>query len=322
MSMLILRTLVAFTLSVTLGNAAAFAQPGPAIGVPVIYRLGPNATFVRGCFPPCMCPIVFLGNPRGTFTLTPLPPAPASGLRYRIDDVNWLVNTANLEWRITGSGILERAGGPATNAQRLQLDLKINDEPIQRFDSGWVAAARFFPDIDLTVSINGGVCYDTQIRVVAAPVPANQLLRYRAQPGTMFEQGCFPPCLCPPGMPQPLTGTFTLVPIVPAAVPPTGSTEYAVVNVRLTSATPANPRYRGFGFYRRNLPIPGTPGNAGQRMFLDLRSSNALAPERFNSGIVPAPVAFPNIDITMSINGMVCFDKVIHLIAAPIAPTP
>ena len=56
----------------------------------------------------------------------------------------------------------------------------------------------------------------------------------------------------------------------------------------------------------------------GQRMFLDLRTSDSAALVSFDSGVVPAPVAFPNIDIAMSIHGLACFDTLIHLEASPI----
>jgi hypothetical protein len=321
-----LRNLLAFALACSTLTSIAGAQPAPTANVSTVYRLAATSTFVQGCFPPCLCPVVFLGTPRGAFTLTPLPPQPSLGQRYQLSEINWLVSTNLLEFHITGSGIWEIVGGPATNGQRLQLDLSINGEPAEHFDSGWVAASQLFPSLDLTVSINGGVCYDTQLRVVASPVPLNQLRRYTATPGSTFQQGCFPPCLCPLQSPQPLAGSFTLVPLFAATQPSLVPNEYAVVNVRFHIAslapTPTLSRsaYIGSGFYRHNIPMPTGPV-AGQRMALDLRASNTGV-EHFNSGVVATSARFPNIDITMSINGMVCFDKVIHLLASPVTLSP
>jgi hypothetical protein len=308
---------------VALGCAAlaapAAAQPNnPA----VIYRLSSDASLVRGCFPPCLCPLTLVGQVRGTFILTPVPSG-SNVLDYRVDDVNWLVDAAEAEWRITGSGTLRRAGVPTAEAQRLELDLKINDEPITHFDSGWISPSVEFPAINIAVTMNGGVCFDTQIDVIAAPVPASQLLHYHVGGGSTFQQGCFDPCDCPLLKPRPIRGSFVLVPI------PQGSSsagvEYAVVKMRLNHLVSASPSvlrllYTGSGFYRRNLQGPWGNQPPGQQMFLDLRSTNTGATEHFDSGIVQTAVPFPQIDITMSINGMVCFDKVIHLRAAPATP--
>src|SRR5207247_8765990 len=45
-----------------------------------------------------------------------------------------------------------------------------------------------------------------QARVAAAPTV------YRLEPGTTFQQGCFPPCLCPLLQEVSVRGTFNLTP--------------------------------------------------------------------------------------------------------------
>lgn len=322
--------LIAMAACVLLCDAAIHAQLTPTVAAPIIYRLAPNATLQRGCFTPCLCPVLFQGQVRGTMVLSPTVSGSNTVFDYTVSEVNWLAQAGNQEWRITGSGILHRVGAPAIGAQRLELDLQIGSERPQHYDSGWVASSASFPAIDLTISVNGGVCFDTVIRVSAAPAPNSQLLRYRILAGSQCITGCFPPCTCPLTT-RPLSGSFTLVPIpslnsTPGAVI---GNEYAVVSARLATMGPATSplnvaqtTYRGCGFYRRNLPGLTPPSTRSQRMFLDLRTSNAAALQRFDSGVVATPATFPIIDISLSKNNMVCLDTVFDFVAAPLATTP
>ena len=41
-----------------------------ASAVTTIYRLDKTSTFQRGCFPPCLCPVMESGSERGTFVLS------------------------------------------------------------------------------------------------------------------------------------------------------------------------------------------------------------------------------------------------------------
>jgi hypothetical protein len=314
--------------------AVPMAAPSPAQLTPnlvtrnaTVYRLSPAAAYTQGCFPPALCPIIFQGAVRGTMVLRPVDTAwPASTiLDYRVEDVNWLVrfdSSGTNELRVTGSGRFHRAGASASEAQRLELDLTIDDQPVQHFDSGWVKPTVSLPQIDLTVSINMMVGFDTVFRVAAAPVPAAQIAQYHVDAASTHQVGCWAPCECPLQQPQPLTGTFALVPILPvtaSGTPSDGVNEYAVVNVRWHVVTLGSVpiSYRGFGFYRRNVPGPWASPLPGQRMFLDLRRSNSTALIRFDSSVVPAPVEFPEIDIAMSIHGLMCLDTLIDLKASP-----
>ena len=324
---------VAVVVATLAANTPAQGQLTSTNLAPVIYRLTPQASLTRGCFPPCLCPVVFFGPVRGTMILTPIPTSPTATIfDYRVDDVNWLaaINNSN-EWRITGTGILRRVGAPSIGAQRLELDLRINDESVAHFDSGWHLPSVPFPSLDLGVSLNGGVCFDTVIRVAAAPVPTSQVLRYRVTQPSTWQTGCWPPCMCPLQMPRPVTGPFTLVPIPAINPTPTAPIEYAVVNVVFnvlspsTTVTDVSIRYRGYGFYRRNLPSPTSTTPNHQRLFLDLRRvglNTTAGYERFDSGIVPTTMPFPVIDILISKNGMVCLDTVFDLRASPITTTP
>ena len=170
------------------------------------------------------------------------------------------------------------------------------------------------------------VGFDTAFGVAAVAVPAADIVQYQVDADSTNQVGCWPPCDCTLQPPQPLTGTFALVPIRPATTASGTSSdsvnEYAVVNVRWSVAAPTSVpvSYRGVGFYRRNLPGPWANPLPGQRMFLDLRTSNSTALIRFDSGVVPAPVEFPAIDIAMSIHGRMCFDTLIQLKATPATP--
>jgi len=86
------------------GVAAAsdplWAQTGSG---PVLYRLNKDSSFVQGCFPPCLCPIMIAVPARGTFLLSP---TGFDGLfnNYTATDVNWLVSVNGKETVVTGSG--------------------------------------------------------------------------------------------------------------------------------------------------------------------------------------------------------------------------
>ncbi|TMI03970.1 MAG: hypothetical protein E6H43_03345 [Betaproteobacteria bacterium] len=314
------------TMSFVIAVSVAIAAPSPATRSAPVYRLSPAAAYTQGCFPPALCPVMFQGTVRGTMALTPIysPRSASTMFDYRVDDVNWLVrlkNDATNELRVTGSGVLHGIGPFASRAQRLELDLTIEGQPVQHFDSGWVQSTVNFPQIDLTVSIHMMVGFDMVFRVAAAPVPATEISEYHVDDGSTHQVGCWSPCECPVQSPQPMTGKFALVPIrTSSATEPEEVNEYAVVNVRWNVLTPTGDQtsYQGFGFYRRNVPGPWANPLPGQRMFLDLRTSNSAALVSFDSGVVPTPAAFPNIDIAMSIHGLACFDTLIHLEASPI----
>jgi len=288
---------------------AVFAQG--ATDASTIYRLNPNSSFQRGCFPPCLCPVLEQAQIRGTFVLVP---TGFDGLfqTFEIADVNWTAALGDQELRITGAGIY-KVGGEFAIQQQLALDLTVGDAPVQHFDSGLVPGGGQFPDISITISIHGQVCFDTVLVVDASPVPTEQIHPYALLGESTFQQGCFPPCLCPIGAPQPISGTFALVDLGPEPL----FTEFAVVNADWligpfpgasgSNSTPV----RGFGTYR-----VGGEFIAQQRLSLDLRVGVA-SQTHFDSGLVLGGGDFPRIDALLSVNGGVCFDMVIDLHALP-----
>lgn len=180
---------IAVLFAVLAGNAGlAGAQTDDT--KPVIYRVEKGSTYQQGCFPPCLCPILDAAPVRGTFTLTF---AGFDGLftTYKVTDVNWTASLGDPELRITGSGTYT-IGGEFAVQQRLELDLKVGDQPVQHFDSGLVTGGTVpFPGIDLRVSLHGEYCVDTVIEVNARPVPPEQIHPYRLDRSSTFTRGCF-----------------------------------------------------------------------------------------------------------------------------------
>src|SRR2546430_10672196 len=167
---------------------------------------------------------------------------------YAVTDVNWIVASGDQELRVTGSGTY-KVGGEFAVQQELALVLKIGDDPVQHFDSGLVSGGEKLPDISVTISMHGQVCFDIVFFVDASPVPADQIHSYKLVPESTFQQGCFPPCDCPLGMPRPLSGTFALVDLRQGPL----FTEFAVVNVFwLVAEAPDGTGIpvRGVGTYR------------------------------------------------------------------------
>jgi len=157
--------IAAATYMVFAGLPPALAQASAA--KPVNYRLDKNTLFQRGCFGPCLCPILISGNARGTFALTH---TGFDGLfdNYAVTGVNWVVYQNGAKLRITGSGNY-KIGGEVAIQQQLSLDLAVGSDPVEHYDSGLVAGPSDFPRIDLTISIHGAYCFDTVINVRSRP---------------------------------------------------------------------------------------------------------------------------------------------------------
>jgi hypothetical protein len=170
------------------GTGAASAQTD-ATASSVVHLLQEGSTYQRGCFAPCLCPILTEVPVRGTFGLTF---AGSDGLfsAYRVTDVNWTASLGESELRITGSGTYT-IGGEFALEQRLELDLELGDGTVEHFDSRRVTGPRVpLPGIDLRVSIHGEYCADTVIRVNAAPAPlqlAVTLNQTAFRPGEIVE---------------------------------------------------------------------------------------------------------------------------------------
>jgi hypothetical protein len=102
---------------------------------------------------------------RGTFRLTP------TGFdgqfnTYAVEDVRWVVSMGDTDKLYTGQGTYK----VSEVQQELSLYLQEDGGTVQHFDSGLVQESTPFPDIKVTISIHGQVCYDTVFGVSASPV--------------------------------------------------------------------------------------------------------------------------------------------------------
>ena len=308
---------VAMVLSVALAFSVVAGMPGLGVSAAraegmsdasTIYRLNLDSNVQQGCFAPCMCPILLGSGVRGTFVLTP---TGSDGVfkTWAVSDVNWIAAFGDRELRVTGSGTY-KIGGEFGMQQQLALDLKIGDDPVEHFDSGLVSGGERFPEISVAISMRGQVCFDTVFFVDVSPVPPDQINPYALVPESTFQQGCFPPCECPLGVPEPISGTFALVdlrrdPLV---------TEFAVVNIDwLVIGAPDAPGtpVRGVGTYRLGGEVA-----VQQQLGADLRVGDGDL-THFDSGREAGGGQFPRIDIVISANGRYCFDTVIDLHALP-----
>lgn len=147
------------------------AHPTRCAHSDTVYGLTADSTaVVEGCFPPLMCPSA-LSDIRGTFRLVPLRVGPLFE-EFAVVDVYWLVRVSGEDLRVTGFGTYQTVGEFGTQ-QRMQLALQVGDGEVQLFDSGFVDSVPVvFPDLDITISVNGETFIDTVIDVRAVPFPS------------------------------------------------------------------------------------------------------------------------------------------------------
>ena len=305
-SIFLLSFSLAAALTATVPEAAAQADASST----TIYRLEKTSSFQRGCFPPCLCPVMESGSERGTLALTL---TGSDGLFdvYRVSEVNWKVSLPSGDLRVTGSGTY-RVGGEFAVQHRLELDLKVGDNPVEHFDSGLVAGGGGFPRLDITISVHGQVCFDTVIHVDASPVPQSQIQLYRVLPESSFQRGCFGMCDCPVTE-QALRGSFYLVPVDQNPL----FTEYSVALVNwlvgplAEDAASSGFPVTGFGSYHVGGEVA-----VQHQMGLDLQVGTE-APAFFDSGLVSGGSNFPRIDIEITNEANSCVSTVIDLHAKP-----
>ena len=150
--------------AVALAAAPVSAQ---VLDRPTLYRLGPASTFERGCFNPCDCPSGERVRVTGTFRLALITVGNVFDF-YEVTGVRWKVHRSNGETvEITGSGTY--AASTIVDQQRLELTLTVGTDPPTVYRSGDVPGGAAFPAIALSISINGGVCFDTVIALSAKP---------------------------------------------------------------------------------------------------------------------------------------------------------
>ena len=297
---------IATVLVASVGIASlAQAQSSPKA---TIYRLDAGSTLVEGCFDPCLCPLFFADNLRGTFSLRRVfTQDPLFDQTYVISDVNWLSDVGGTERRISGNGMFRYTTAAAGNLQEMVLQLSIDGEEPVEFNSGLVpgGAGDLFPSIDIAIDMNDQVCFDTVLGIQASPVPKDEISRFGVGGSSSFISGCFDPCLCPVVFLSDVRGSFDLVPLTN---PASGIGEWALVNVdlQLPSLTPGLPNEAtGAGILAINL----TQNGVRQRVRMTL-TKDAITDE-FDSGLLPGPAGPPTaLTTSVNTNNLVCFDTV------------
>jgi hypothetical protein len=138
----------------------------------VLYELHKGSSFQQGCFPPCLCPVMVSAPVNGTFLLIPVG---FDGLfyTYAVTNVAWSVPFAGSNMVVTGSGSY-KIGGEVALQQELSLDLQMGGGTGERFDSGLVGELAPFPEINVIISTNHQVCFDTVFNLDASPAPTLQ----------------------------------------------------------------------------------------------------------------------------------------------------
>lgn len=151
------------------------------------------------------------------------------------------------------------------------------------------------------------------LQLAAAPallaLAAPAQVSYELESDSSYTQGCYPPCLCPIFLAESFSGTFDLEFVNATA---DGFAHYALTNIDWSVRVGSN---------TLSIVGAGTYSLGGQfallqRLELDLATDGGEL-EHFDSGLLPASGAFPEIDISLSMNDMFCFDKVLDLSARP-----
>src|SRR2546425_7958178 len=144
---------------------------------------------------------------------------------------------------------------------------------------------------------------------VSTPASAQTSTLYRLNKDSTFQQGCFPPCLCPIMIAVPVKGTFVLTPTGFDGLFDT----YAVTDVNwLLSIGGSNTTATGSGTYKI-----GGEFALQQELPLDLQVSGDKV-QHFDSGLVTGPAPFPDIKVTISVHGQKCFDTLFEVSASPV----
>jgi len=134
-------------------------------------------------------------------------------------------------------------------------------------------------------------------------------VRYRLQGNQdAYQEGCFGLCDCALRVGG-LEGTFALSPTGPSG----GFETWAVEDVDW-QVPDTGIHLTGSGEYRRTADSAGSV--AEQQLLLDL-SIDGGPPEHYDSGLVPAAAGFPVIDVEVFLYDLQCWDRLLHVRAAP-----
>lgn len=158
-----------------LGVCAGAAALGLCVGAlaetddarAVRYRLTRAATLDRGCYDPCDCLLERASDFRGAFTLRLVERGPVFD-RYEVSDVRLRARLTDGPIGLAGRGTLRISGADA-RVQQMTLSPSENGGLAERYASAEGSTPAPLPVVDVEVSMNGMVCFDTVMRLHAAP---------------------------------------------------------------------------------------------------------------------------------------------------------
>jgi hypothetical protein len=127
----------------------------------------PPSSLDVGCQGPCACPIVSTPT-YGSFELIYTGSDPLFA-HYDVQRYIASFNNGPGAVSIQGSGSY-RIGGEVALVQQLTLDLEIQGQPLQHFDSGLVPVGAPFPALSVSCAVHGFDCLDSVLIVNAKPV--------------------------------------------------------------------------------------------------------------------------------------------------------
>jgi hypothetical protein len=130
------------------------------------YHLRPPSSIQQGCFIGCACFTTLQEPLRGSFVMTPALPDPVFN-NYTITSVD--LRAPVFATQLVGAGVYQIGGDPAA-LDRMQLDMSLNAQPVQHWDSGYTPPTANFPAISKVLTINNYQCYDVVLTIHASPL--------------------------------------------------------------------------------------------------------------------------------------------------------
>jgi hypothetical protein len=152
------------------GRLPRARRAADAAGGGVIRPFRPSADPAPRSRHPAPSPFARDGAPLRSILVERRTTEPSLFREFAVIFVDWKLERGDEVVPITGSGRYS-VGGEFAVQQRMELDLRVGDGPAQHFDSGLVAGGGEFPEIDVRISVNQQVCFDTVIDILASPLP-------------------------------------------------------------------------------------------------------------------------------------------------------
>jgi len=166
--------------------------------------------------------------------------------------------------------------------------------------------SKFITGVRIALALGACICF-----TLPSNAGTNCESIYRLTEKARYQEGCFPPCMCPIMMATGIRGTFVMGP----ATAGDEVLSYDVLYVNwIVTLGDAEFEIIGSGTYR----VSNGPQPPVQSLDLDL-SVDGGETQHFFSGFVPLTSNDGSIDVPISINGQYCYDTVIVVNASPLS---